>query len=82
MIPDFKNMTEDDLWEITEAYDNKIILVDAIETIKENLTKMQKEVLGIEEEDNTPDPEVVAKMERKAEVARRVMMRGSDLIME
>lgn len=82
MIPDFKNMTEGDLWEIVEAYDNKVVLVDAIETIKENLTKEQHEVLGIEEEDNTPDPETIAKMERKAEIARRVMMRGSDLIME
>jgi len=82
MVPDFKNMTEEDLWEIVESYDNKIVLVDAIETIKENLTKKQNEVLGIEEKDNTPDPETVKKMKRKAEVARRVMMRGSDLIME
>jgi len=82
MIPDFRSMTEEDLWEIVEAYDNKVILIDAIETIKENLTKKQNEVLGIEEENNEPDPKDVKKMERKAEIARKVMMRGSDLIME
>jgi len=84
MVPDFKDMTKEDLWEIVEAYDNKAVLTDAIETIKENLAKKQNEILGIVEEDNAPapDPKTTAKMERKAEIARKVLMRGGDLMME
>lgn len=88
MIPDFKNMDEEDLWEIVQAYDNHVVLVDAIETMKENLTAKQNEVLGIEEKKNdggdkkTSDPRKKERMQRNEEIARKVMMRGGDLMME
>lgn len=89
MIPDFRNMTEDDLWEIVDAYDNQIVLVDAIETIKENLTARQNEILKIEESDDGNEAPArnqnsrgADKMRRDPEIARKVMMRGGDLMME
>lgn len=88
MIPDFKNMEEEDLWEIVQAYDNHVVLVDAIETMKENLTAKQNDVLGIEEKKNdgggkkTHDPRKKERMPRNEEIARKVMMRGGDLMME
>ena len=88
MIPEFKEMTEKDLWEIVEAYDNNIVLVDAIETIKENLTAEQNKILGIEDEKNNSgaqpqkEPKKRVRMQRNAEIAKRVMSRGGDLMME
>ena len=89
MVPDFKNMTEKDLWEIVEAYDNNVILVDAVETIKENLTAEQHKILGIPEENKKDDdaqkpidPRKAARIKRNTEIAKRVMTRGSDLMME
>ena len=87
MVPDFKEMTEKDLWEIVEAYDNNVILVDAIETVKENLTAEQNKILGIEDEKNDDgpqkeEPKKKARIERNAEIAKRVMTRGGDLMME
>jgi Uncharacterized protein conserved in archaea len=87
MIPDFKEMTEKDLWEIVEAYDNNIVLVDAIETVKENLTAEQNQILGIKDEKNDggaqpKEPKKKARIERNAEIAKRVMARGGDLMME
>jgi Uncharacterized protein conserved in archaea len=87
MVPDFKEMTEKDLWEIVEAYDNNVILVDAIETVKENLTAEQNKILGIEDEKNDggaqkEEPKKKVRMERNAEIAKRVMSRGGDLMME
>jgi len=88
MIPEFKEMTEKDLWEIVEAYDNNIVLVDAIETIKENLTAEQNKILGIEDEKNNngaqpqKEPKKRVRMQRNAEIAKRVMSRGGDLMME
>lgn len=94
MIPDFKNMEEEDLWEIVQAYDNNVVLMDAIETMKENLTAKQNEVLGInpDENDNSGKKEKkmlqeanerrFGKMQRDPEIAKKVMMRGGDLMME
>ncbi|MDV0444587.1 hypothetical protein MmiAt1_01150 [Methanimicrococcus sp. At1] len=90
MIPEFKNMNEADLWEIVEAYDNKVVLVDAIETIKENLTAKQNEVLGIEKDDSDDGDKKERKTEqrkrgriqRDPEIAKKVMLRGADLMME
>ncbi len=89
MVPDFKNMDEEDLWEIVQAYDNHVVLVDAVETMKENLTAQQNEILGIEEKKNdngggkkTNDPRKKVRMQRNEEIARKVMMRGGDLMME
>lgn len=89
MVPDFKNMEEADLWEIVDAYDNNVVLVDAIETMKENLTAAQNKVLGIEENEpksnggkRTTDTRKKERMERNSEIARKVMMRGGDLMME
>ena len=87
MVPEFKEMTEKDLWEIVEAYDNKVVLVDAIETVKENLTAEQNKILGIEDKKNDggtqkEEPKKKARIERNAEIAKRVMTRGGDLMME
>ena len=97
MIPEFKNMTEEDLWEIVGAYDNKIVLADAIETMKENLTAEQNKILGIEDKkDDTDsskgrkneydtkrmDARKAARIERNAAIAQKVMSRGGDLMME
>jgi len=91
MIPDFRNMSDTDLWEIVENYDNNIVLVDAIETMKENLTKEQHKVLNIEEDQDSNDDKIckapdrrknAPRMQRNPEVARKVMMRGGDLMME
>jgi len=81
LIPDLKNMSEDELWGIIGAYDNPMTLIDAIEEIKEHLEQIQDELFGPEEEPE-PDPEVVAAMQKRSEIARRVMMRGGDLMME
>lgn len=94
MVPDFKNMEEGDLWEIVDNYDNNVVLVDAIETMKENLTAKQHEVLGIEKDEanhsNGGEKKMIkeanlrrsGKMNRDPEIARKVMMRGGDLMME
>ncbi|WNY28623.1 hypothetical protein MmiEs2_08190 [Methanimicrococcus stummii] len=88
MIPEFKNMNEEDLWEIVDAYDNNVVLVDAIETMKENLTAKQNEILGIENDDagskkeKPEDPRKAGRIQRNAEIARKVLMRGGDLMME
>lgn len=89
MIPDFRNMEEEDLWEIVNAYDNNVVLVDAVETIKENLTAKQNELLGIVEDSDKKDgkpgrkePKKQARIQRDPEIARKVMMRGGDLMME
>ena len=97
MISEFKNMNEADLWEIVGAYDNKIVLTDAVETIKETLTAEQNKILGIEDKkDNTDsgagkksdydlkrmDARKAARIQRNAEIARKVMSRGGDLMME
>jgi 4-phosphopantoate--beta-alanine ligase len=88
MVPEFKSMNKEDLWEIVQAYDNNIVLMDAIETIKENLTARQNEILGIgrNEKDGgrkkTNDPRQKERMKRNEETARKVMMRGGDLMME
>ena len=88
MIPDFRNMEEEDLWEIVNAYDNNVVLVDAIETIKENLTAKQNEVLGIEDgpdqnnDRSKREPRKQSRIQRNPEIARKVMMRGGDLMME
>ncbi|WNY22907.1 hypothetical protein MmiHf6_01990 [Methanimicrococcus hongohii] len=104
MIPEFRNMNEEDLWEIVDAYDNNVVLMDAIETMKENLTAKQNEILGIDEDSDKNDgkPDETggkrsgndkrnaereearrnARIQRNAETARKVMMRGGDLMME
>jgi len=81
LIPDLKSMTEDELWDIIDAYDNSMALIGAIEEIKEHLTQKQDELFGPEEEPQ-PDPKVAAAMQRRSEVASRVMIRGGDLMME
>ena len=93
MIPEFKNMTEEDLWEIVGAYDNKVVLTDAIATMKEKLVAEQNKILGIEDSDDKnekkpvkdsrrPEAKKVARMQRNDEIAKRVMARGGDLMME
>ena len=93
MIPEFKNMTEEDLWEIVGAYDNKVVLTDAIATMKEKLVAEQNKILGIEDSDDKnekkpvkdsrrPEAKKAARMQRNDEIAKRVMARGGDLMME
>ena len=93
MIPEFKNMTEEDLWEIVGAYDNKVVLTDAIATMKEKLVAEQNKILGIEDSDDKnekkpvkdsrrPEAKKAARMQRNDEIAKRVMTRGGDLMME
>jgi 4-phosphopantoate--beta-alanine ligase len=81
LIPDLKNMAEDELWDIIDGYDNSVVLIDAIEEMKEHLIQKQNELIGPEKEPDI-DPKVAAAMEKRAEVAKRVMMRGADLMME
>ena len=93
MIPEFKNMTEEDLWEIVGAYDNKVVLTDAIATMKEKLVAEQNKILGIEDDGDKnekkpvkdsrrPEAKKAARMQRNDEIAKRVMARGGDLMME
>jgi Uncharacterized protein conserved in archaea len=93
MIPEFKNMTEEDLWEIVGAYDNKVVLTDAIATMKEKLVAEQNKILGIEDDGDKnekkpvkdsrrPEAKKVARMQRNDEIAKKVMARGGDLMME
>jgi 4-phosphopantoate--beta-alanine ligase len=81
LVPDLKNMEDEDLWEIIDGYDNSMTLIDAVEEMKDHLIQKQNELFGPEDEPQ-PDPEVIAAMEKRAAIAKRVRMRGADLLME
>ncbi|MDV0447462.1 hypothetical protein MsAg5_13570 [Methanosarcinaceae archaeon Ag5] len=82
MIPELVLLSKNELWEVIEQYDNKMVLADALEEMKEHLTEKQNELLGIDPTPKGPTPEEVEEMEKRAEIRKRVLMRGADLMME
>ncbi|WNY25091.1 hypothetical protein MsAc7_06320 [Methanolapillus millepedarum] len=81
LVPDLVLLSESELWDFVEQYDNKMILADALEEMKEHLTEKQNELMGIESP-KEPTPEEIEEMEKRAEKRKNLMMRGADLMME
>lgn len=77
---EMKTMTPDEIWTYVENYDNKLVLADALEEIKEHICAVQEELLADETDD---DGDLIDEAElKRIEKKKQVILRGADLIME